>query len=104
MPDMGRVVGSDSARVHQDTRPWFKRHYGLTCGIEQPDWQVTNPFLFLLGCRVDTRQLRRNPSLVANIQLQKNGGERFDRGRIRELASIKWTTARNLVDDRTDLF
>ena len=47
MSDMSRVIGSDSTRVHRDTRSWFERHNGLTSGIKQTDWHLTSPFLFL---------------------------------------------------------
>ena len=82
MTNMRCIVRSYAAGVHEYTRTWFERHDGLTSGIEQPDWQLTIPFLFLFGDRTDTCQLRRNSRLIANIQLQKNCGESLNGGRI----------------------
>jgi len=50
----------------------------------------------------DSRQLRRHPGLVAHVELQQHGRERFDRSGVRQLTGVERAAPRDLGDDLAD--
>ena len=56
----------------------------------------------LLGGRVDSRELGRDAGLVADVELQQDGGKGLDRRGIGQLAGIERPAAGDLADDVAD--
>ena len=94
MADVGGVVGGDPARVHEHVlaaasngttarRTVSYRRIGGSASSRRGGARVA----------LDPRQLRRDPGLVAHVELQQDGGERLDGGGVGQLAGIERAAA-----------
>ena len=108
VPEVGGVVRRDAARVHQHVAPRLERHDGLAGRVVQAHRGLGAPRRRSLGgerpaaSRADAGQLRRDPGLVAHVELQQHRRERLDGGGVRQLTGVERSAAGDLGDDLAD--
>ena len=87
------VVRRDAARVHRHVRARLERHDGLPGRVvEAHRHRPTRA-----GLSLDAGELRRDPGLVADVELQQHGGEGLDGRGVGQLAGVERAAAGDLA-------